>query len=169
MSTCPRCRADLAAAAYEDVSVETCQQCGGYWLTQPALKQIIDTREQEWNAKDLEAIKNAPRMPVALDEIRERLPCPVCGEAMEPFNFSGDSGILLDRCGRCGGIWLDRGELEKVQMVVEASDEKLDEDRRRFSGWLHEIEVQEDVREQQDLRASRARAFAAVANQVLNP
>ena len=169
MSTCPRCQCGLAAAAYEDVRVETCRQCGGHWLTRPALKQIIDTREQEWTAKDLEAIKNAPRMPVALEEIRERFACPVCREPMEPFNFAGDSGILLDRCNRCGGIWLDAGELEKVQMVVEAGDETLDDDRRRFLGRLREIEVQEDVREQQDLDASRARAFSALANQILNP
>jgi Zn-finger nucleic acid-binding protein len=37
--------------------------------------------------------------------------CPACGA--ELVNLDRD-GILIDRCPNCRGIWLDRGELEKL-------------------------------------------------------
>lgn len=37
--------------------------------------------------------------------------CPRCQTALEEIDRSG---ITVDRCASCRGIWLDRGELEKV-------------------------------------------------------
>lgn len=37
--------------------------------------------------------------------------CPRCGEAMATFERSG---VLVDQCGRCRGVFLDRGELEQI-------------------------------------------------------
>lgn len=37
--------------------------------------------------------------------------CPVCGtELKEVEKF----GVQIDTCPRCRGVWLDRGELEKI-------------------------------------------------------
>ncbi len=44
--------------------------------------------------------------------------CPVCLEA-ELVPHIRD-GIEVDHCGRCRGMWLDRGELEKLLDLVEA-------------------------------------------------
>lgn len=37
--------------------------------------------------------------------------CPKCSGTLEAYTFEG---IALDRCAECGGIWLDRGELEMI-------------------------------------------------------
>ena len=37
--------------------------------------------------------------------------CPVCGEPMAVFEFEG---IGVDRCVRCGGTWMDTGEVEML-------------------------------------------------------
>jgi len=37
--------------------------------------------------------------------------CPVCTESMREINRDG---IDIDVCERCGGVWLDHGELEKL-------------------------------------------------------
>ena len=39
------------------------------------------------------------------------LTCPVCQGHMREHN---KDGILIDSCTQCKGIWLDRGELEKL-------------------------------------------------------
>jgi Zn-finger nucleic acid-binding protein len=39
------------------------------------------------------------------------LSCPVCKGAMREVNREG---ILIDVCTQCRGVWLDRGELEKL-------------------------------------------------------
>jgi len=43
------------------------------------------------------------------------LQCPVCQGSMKEIN---KSGILVDTCTQCRGVWLDRGELEKLASVV---------------------------------------------------
>ena len=37
--------------------------------------------------------------------------CPKCPGKLEAYTFEG---YVLDRCQECGGIWLDRGELEAI-------------------------------------------------------
>jgi hypothetical protein len=51
------------------------------------------------------------------EEERERIKticymrCPKCGGNLYEVTFRG---ISIDRCGTCGGVWLDNGELEKL-------------------------------------------------------
>jgi len=85
---------------------------------------------------------------------------------MDHVNYAADSGVMIDKCPHCGGIWLDAGELEKAQAAVEASRSDLDRDIKRFSGPLHEVEVREDALEQQDNRATHAPLVSAIANRI---
>lgn len=39
------------------------------------------------------------------------MPCPVC---QVPLAMSDRQGIEIDYCPQCRGIWLDRGELDKI-------------------------------------------------------
>src|SRR3954452_19972414 len=162
MSTCPRCHSPLKDADYEGVRVATCAGCDGHWMGAEQLKQIVDTRENLWEAEALEAWREMPAHRVPLHRESGALGCPACGEPMEAYNYAADTGIILDRCRRCGGIWLDGGELDKVQMAVEASEMDVEQDRKRFSGKLHEVEVFEDRQEQKDVRTSRAPWLTAI-------
>ena len=36
--------------------------------------------------------------------------CPVCRVSMSKVRPSGDVDLMLDYCGRCGGMWFDQGE-----------------------------------------------------------
>ena len=65
--------------------------------------------------------------------------CPVDGETLQ---MSERQGVEVDYCPRCRGVWLDRGELDKI---IERADRELgarlrptgddfdddDDDRRR--------------------------------------
>ncbi|HIG44489.1 MAG: zf-TFIIB domain-containing protein [bacterium] len=44
-------------------------------------------------------------------------PCPIDGEAM---NKEIAHMIVVDRCPKCQGVWLDGGELERLKGGVEA-------------------------------------------------
>lgn len=39
------------------------------------------------------------------------MPCPVCNVALV---MSDRQGIEIDYCPQCRGVWLDRGELDKI-------------------------------------------------------
>ena len=48
--------------------------------------------------------------------------CPRCHDA--PLLELDRDGVTIDRCDRCRGIWLDRGELEKL--IARARDAEAD-------------------------------------------
>ncbi len=65
------------------------------------------------------------------------LVCPVCRGSMKEVQ---KSGVLIDTCSQCRGVWLDRGELEKLSSMVDrqpqsflggATNPVRYEDRRR--------------------------------------
>jgi len=37
--------------------------------------------------------------------------CPICNI---PLNISERQGVEIDYCPKCRGVWLDRGELDKI-------------------------------------------------------
>lgn len=43
------------------------------------------------------------------------LTCPVCQGAMREV---ARDGVIIDTCTQCRGVWLDRGELEKIAASV---------------------------------------------------
>ena len=51
--------------------------------------------------------------------------CPVCTDT--DLTMSDRQGVEIDYCPRCRGVWLDRGELDKI---IERSD-RDDDDRFR--------------------------------------
>ena len=56
-----------------------------------------------------------------------------------PINYGGDTGIIINRCGKCDGIWVDAGELENIQMLVEAWKDNLPADLRKYGPRLDEV------------------------------
>ena len=42
--------------------------------------------------------------------------CPVDGELLEKEEIEG---ITIDRCNKCKGVWLDKGELKKIKENIE--------------------------------------------------
>lgn len=46
--------------------------------------------------------------------------CPVCDDKMKEVERSG---VMLDICPGCKGIWLDRGELDKLVSLSEEAEQ----------------------------------------------
>ena len=64
------------------------------------LKEISEKLDEEDTEKAKEALKELHWMH-----------CPKCGFDLQEVTFKG---VLIDRCSRCNGVWLDDGELEKL-------------------------------------------------------
>jgi Zn-finger nucleic acid-binding protein len=159
MNPCPRCNLPMSTETHGDIVMEHCDRCGGWWMDPDDLKAILDSIK-------LPVEGSTVRTGIDLTGVREDAPCPRCAVPMEPFNYAGDSGVLLDRCRRCGGLWLDGGDLERVLNVVLASEQNLDHDVKRFSAELEEAEVRQDVLEQQDSRRVTDPLAAALASRI---
>ena len=63
--------------------------------------------------------------------------CPKCEElVMLRHFFSFKHEVEVDECPGCGGIWLDRGELEKIRDLFETEEEKMNLTEDHFKQLL---------------------------------
>jgi hypothetical protein len=60
---------------------------------------------------DRELIEKLKAQLEKADKRESQLHCPKCPGLLETYTFKG---FALDRCQNCGGIWMDKGELEGV-------------------------------------------------------
>ena len=94
------------------------------------------------------------------------LRCPKCGGTCDAINYGGDTGIILDRCNSCSGMWADGRELEKIQQVVEGWEDKLPEDLKQYGPMLRQVEA--DVDRRDDVRVSRLPLVGGWINSMIN-
>lgn len=131
---CPRCASSLTTTLYEGVEIETCPTCEGEWLDKSELQTIVRTVERTFTPEELEALDRVTGRATRRSTPPERLlRCPKCPEQdLQPFNYATTTGIILDRCPACGGLWFDRHELEMVQSFVESCSAEVDSDAKRL-------------------------------------
>ena len=76
--------------------------------------------------------------------------CPVCQSDLQ---MSERSGVEIDYCPKCRGVWLDRGELDKI---IERAGEALPEVPRAMTA-RHPYDDDEPEPRGGDPRAGRRR------------
>lgn len=64
------------------------------------------------------------------------LMCPNCNASMQNVNRSG---VEIDMCPSCRGVWLDRGELEKLLTEQREEVRGQQQDRERFERELKDF------------------------------
>ena len=55
--------------------------------------------------------------------------CPNCQVGMREVERRG---VLIDVCPQCGGVWLDKGELEKLLAEAEEVERRYEEELEGF-------------------------------------
>ena len=76
--------------------------------------------------------------------------CPVCKDVT--LLMSEKHGIEIDYCPECRGIWLDRGELDKI--VQRAQKDLSDDDDDRSSRWDYDRDYDRNYRQKPKKRKS---------------
>ncbi|RME37499.1 MAG: hypothetical protein D6788_09350 [Planctomycetota bacterium] len=164
---CPNCNATLEPITYEGITIETCPACGGEWLDAGELRHIVKAREVRFDEAQRRALAQATKItPVDLARADRDLLCPKCGGRTDALNYGGDSGLIIDRCPDCHGIWLDAGELEKVQMLVEGWEDGLPDDLKQHGARLRRIA--REVEERSKVKVSRFGFINAIINGILD-
>lgn len=135
---CPRCGAVMQGLMLGNTEVTECAECGGLWLDPRTLQSLVNAREAHASVMH-ELAARAPASRPASDTVRY-IPCPRCGKLMNRQNFARSSGVITDVC-KTDGVWLDRGELQRVLGFVDAGGlavqrarelEQLAEEKRRL-------------------------------------
>jgi len=101
----------LIVLEFEGVEVDYCVDCHGVWLDAGELELLFEDDA----ARD--ALFQAAESTKARDERRKK--CPLCARQMVKCAPLGSDALTADWCGRCHGLWLDKGET--VQLLEHAT------------------------------------------------
>ncbi|MBX7111892.1 MAG: zf-TFIIB domain-containing protein [Dehalococcoidia bacterium] len=103
---CPRDGSRLAEERMHGIPVDRCAACHGSWLDPDELGRLEATVADE----------EVRRGMIEYAEHPSELPCPVCGRAMQAFNYRAYN-LQLDTCEE-HGYWLDEHEDRAVLDVI---------------------------------------------------
>jgi len=97
------------------MTVEACLPCEGHWFDSVALDLLLAKRS---SGRNLGASQDFMSLPFSEPS---ELQCPRCSE----FMLTGTRvGISVEWCRHCKGIFLDKGELERIVEWREAQQQK---------------------------------------------
>lgn len=101
---CPNCNNKLIEVERNDIELEYCPNCEGFFLNVNEWNLI--RKELKLSAK-ISDILLVP--PVHIKTVGESARfCPYCNQVMEKVNIEG---LILDRCPNRHGVWFDKNEL----------------------------------------------------------
>jgi Zn-finger nucleic acid-binding protein len=118
---CPRCKVPMATKEIGDVKIDECPQCRGMWFDQgefQAAKEQVDP-DLNWLAFDI--WKHKKQFQVSAHPLK----CPNDGAPMVVVDY-GDTGVAIDVCPTCRGIWLEQGEFAKIITALQQELETKD-------------------------------------------
>ena len=118
---CPRDGDPLVAqripVGRRKVEVDACTKCHGLFLDVGEIAQLTGNR----------GLNRYLTTYLGIDT-DSKLVCPSCGGLMDTEDCSG---VIVDVCVKCKGVWLDPGELQSLQQTKEdfstLSDDKIHE------------------------------------------
>ena len=127
---CLRCDREMREEDYEEVPIDRCPGCQGIWLDRIELLPILDRREEQFGVAERAAFH---RLEEAFHREEEKidlrsdkfLHCPVCSERMSKTRYPYAMSIVIDRCKK-HGIWLDKGEIDLVQIAIEETEKDVE-------------------------------------------
>jgi hypothetical protein len=83
--------------------------------------------EEYFRRKDQEAIERLREKMKVAEEVKaagmSSMQCPRCDGSLKENKFEE---VVIDTCDKCGGVWLDSGELEQLT-------------RKESGGWLSRL------------------------------
>lgn len=107
--TCPRCSQNLAVRKEGTVEVDACPDCKGKWLDYGEVEHLVDDKDVLTKVFQGQLVNQTP----------SALSCPKCGTALKLLRGGLASPVLIvDKCPKCSGLWLDGGELALLQKVL---------------------------------------------------
>ncbi|MDE3100196.1 MAG: zf-TFIIB domain-containing protein [Verrucomicrobiota bacterium] len=147
----------LQPAESSGVTVEICPDCEGEWLHAGELQKLVEHHDNVFSPRELASVDavNKEIFTAEQDNLDE-LHCPSCESLrMEHFNYGDTSGIILHKCEECGGIWMDKDQLRKVEEVVDGWKADLRKDAAKYGPIVKKIEIEEQKELDRDVSISR--------------
>ncbi len=112
-SPCPACSDCLQTAQLEGRPVLYCTGCFGVLVRREHFGAIVNERRSRRVGLEQEEMR-----PIDPNETPRHLRCPACEDHMETHPYYGPGNVVIDSCAKCDSVWLDHGELSRVERAV---------------------------------------------------
>ena len=122
---CPACGDALHRMAYRGLVLDQCSGCRGVWYDADELGAFLErylAEHPDLPSARLTLSQESSTIAPAGEGERS---CPRCDFPLEKYNYGYDSGIILDRCHACEGVWVDGEEVQRLARYVKGHP-KLD-------------------------------------------
>ncbi len=118
---CPACDNPLEQRIVGDVAVDVCENgCAGIWFDNFELEKFDEKHEAA--GESLLQIERNPEISVDHSQKRQ---CPKCEtQKMLKHFMSVKRQVEVDECPKCGGFWLDAGELGQIRDQFETQTDR---------------------------------------------
>ena len=101
---CPECHRPFVLVRVMNIDVDFCQRCKGCWFDPGELGLLTG------QPSDVPSASAGHRA--------SRFKCPDCDEPMWESTFRKPYNLLVDRCPKGHGVYLEQGELERAMKVT---------------------------------------------------
>lgn len=106
---CPYHESELEKAIFNNTEIDFCPVCLGMFFEQDELDLAKDEKDKSLQWLDFDLWKDKSKLEIS----KAQLLCPVCQVPFYTVNY-GNSDIKIEVCTVCHGIWLDKGEFNKI-------------------------------------------------------
>ena len=130
---CPACNNVLQSIKVAEITLDICKGgCGGIWFDAFELRKVDEPHESAGEKLlDIERNKN-----IKIDYSQKRA-CPKCDDMMMMKHFfSVKREVEVDECYKCGGYWLDCGELGRIRNLFDSEEERREAAKKYFDDIL---------------------------------
>ena len=119
MKTCPHHNSiTLEKAVVLGVEIDYCPKDYGLWFEEQELQLAKDARDRDLRWLDIDLWQDPARFRLN----KQQKLCPTDRLPLYEVEY-GDSGIKVDLCSLCHGIWLDRGEFKNLVVYLREKSE----------------------------------------------
>ena len=101
---CPVCDKPFIIAERNNIEVDYCLFCNGFWLDAGELELLKDILQT--NSEFISPFKHPQ-----IKTTEKPYKCPNCNAVMKKVRING---VVIDVCPQEHGIWLDKGELSSI-------------------------------------------------------
>lgn len=107
---CPVEGTALDVYGLSGVQFEGCPKCHGMWLDKDELRKLknhVNDGQLHWLNRELDNLES-------VNVISSSRACPKCPSSKLRSIIFGHSGVVIDSCPDCQGVWLDRAEFDSI-------------------------------------------------------
>ncbi|HEY9852334.1 MAG TPA: zf-TFIIB domain-containing protein [Leptolyngbyaceae cyanobacterium] len=153
---CPACHNNLNQLLVGDVIIDACEDgCGGIWCDRFEIKKLNQLGDSE--IEELLNLAKNKKIEVVQNKKRH---CPKCKNiVMQRHFFSVKKQVLVDECPKCGGYWLDAGELENIRQEFSSDKAKEVAADEYFSEVFKQYGLEKKPQPEPKQRGLRNRLF----------